>query len=250
MLKRKVLAAAVPLILIGGTGAAEASVPAAALADGAHRGRRAGPRSVRALTYVTEPLPTRARDRMGLAAHSGGEQEAMADLWRYQAAQSQIEDEMARGPRKHHRLPRWIGHVPTLVLLTDFCLLLYFLAGITDVDWASPLSVNLAFAVLLTTTVSYAFLAFVGYCLRGYKDHSRAIVPGDLASACARARGYVTGLPSARRAGPRSTATIGRRASLLSALTVGCAGPRSSWPMARRAPGRSGHRIVQPGWTG
>ena len=100
----------------------------------------------------------------------------VADVQRCQAAQrSQIEDEMARGSRKHQRLPRWIGRIPKLVLVVDFCLLLYFFAGITDVDWASPLSANLAFAVLLAamvTTLSYGFLAFAGYRLRGYKDHS------------------------------------------------------------------------------
>ena len=67
--------------------------------------------------------------------------------------------------------------------MVDFCLLLYFFAGITDVDWASPLSANLAFAVLLAamvTTLCYGFLAFAGYRLRGYKDHSGAIAFGDL----------------------------------------------------------------------
>jgi hypothetical protein len=108
----------------------------------------------------------------------------VADLRRYQAAQrAQIEDEKARGSRKHQRLPRWIGHVPRLVLLVDFCLLLYFFAGITDVDWGSPLSAPLAFAALLAamvTLLSYGFLAFSGYRLRGHKDHSGAIATGDL----------------------------------------------------------------------
>ena len=249
-LKSKVLAAAATLTLIGGFGAAEPSVPAAALADADHCGRRAGPRSAHA----------RARDRIGyLAAHFDGGQQAMADLRRYQAAQqAQTEDEMARGPRKHHRLPRWIGHVPKLVLLIDFGLLLYFFSGITDVGWASPLSANLAFAVLLAamvTTLSCGFFAYSGYQPRGYKDHSRAIISGVLASAYAlsrpRALEYVTDPLAAHRGGPRSTATIGRRAGLLSVLTVGFAGPRSS----RSAPGtcrhaRAGHRIVQPGWTG
>jgi|GEM_PF-840760 len=119
-----------------------------------------------------------------LVRHPDGGQETVADLRRCQAAQrSQIEDEMARGSRKHRRLPRWIGHVPKLVLVVDFCLLLYFFAGITDVDWASPLSADLAFAVLLAamvTTLCYGFLAFAGYRLRGYKDHSGGIAFGDL----------------------------------------------------------------------
>jgi hypothetical protein len=56
-------------------------------------------------------------------------------------------------------------------------------AGITDVDWSSPVSVSLAFAVLLAamvTTLSYGFLAFTGYRLRGYKDHSGAVALNDL----------------------------------------------------------------------
>ena len=84
-----------------------------------------------------------------LVRHPDGGQETVTDLRRYQAAQrAQIEDETARGSRKHQRLPRWIRHFPKLVLALDFGLLLYFFAGITDVNWASPLSADLAFAVL------------------------------------------------------------------------------------------------------
>ena len=119
-----------------------------------------------------------------LVRHPDGGQETVADLRRCQAAQrAQIEDEMARGSRKHRRLPRWIGHIPKLVLVVDFCLLLYFFAGITDVDWSSPLSAELAFAALLAvmvTVLCYGFLAFAGYRLRGYKDHSGGIAFGDL----------------------------------------------------------------------
>jgi len=123
------------------------------------------------------------RDR-DLVRHPDGGHETVADLQRYQAAKrAELEDERARGSRKHQRLPRWIGHIPKLVLLVDFCLLLYFFAGITDVDWTSPLSANLAFAVLLAamvTTLCYGFLAFAGIRLRSYKDHSGAIEFGDL----------------------------------------------------------------------
>jgi hypothetical protein len=119
-----------------------------------------------------------------LARHPDGGQETVADLQRYQAAQrAQIEDEKARGSRKHQRLPRWISNVPKLVLLVDFSLLLYFFAGITDVDWSSPVSADLAFAVLLAamvTTLCYGFLAFAGYRLRSFKDHSGGIAAADL----------------------------------------------------------------------
>jgi hypothetical protein len=100
-----------------------------------------------------------------------------------QAQRTQIDDDRARGSRKHHRLPRWIGRIPRLVLIVDLCLLLYFFSGITDVDWASPLSADLAFAVLLAvmvTVLSYGFLAFAGHRLRSYKDHSGAIPLDDL----------------------------------------------------------------------
>jgi hypothetical protein len=55
------------------------------------------------------------------------------------------------------------------VLFFDFILLLYFFAGITDVDWQSPLSVNLAFATVLAamvTVLTYGFLSFTGHRMR------------------------------------------------------------------------------------
>jgi hypothetical protein len=100
-----------------------------------------------------------------------------------EAQRVQIEDDRARGSRKHHRLPRWIGGIPRIVLVVDLSLLLYFFAGITDVDWSSPLSADLAFALLLAvmvTVLSYGFLAFAGHRLRSYKDHSGAIPVADL----------------------------------------------------------------------
>jgi hypothetical protein len=90
---------------------------------------------------------------------------------------------LADGSRKHGRLPRWISHIPRLVLVVDFSLLLYFFAGITNVDWGSPISASLGFAILLgvmVTTLSYGFLSFTGYRLRTYKDHSGAVVRRDL----------------------------------------------------------------------
>jgi hypothetical protein len=52
-----------------------------------------------------------------------------------------------------------------------------------------------------------------------------------------------------RRADPQDTVTAGRRANL-SVLAVGCADPGASRTVSRPAPSRTGHRIVQPGWTG
>ena len=104
---------------------------------------------------------------------------------------ARIAAELAGGSRKHLRLPKWLRRVPQLVLLVDLALLLYFFAGITDVDWQSPVSASLAFAGLLAamvTTLTYGFLAFTGYRLRAYKDHSGAIprrhLDGLTKSAC------------------------------------------------------------------
>jgi hypothetical protein len=95
----------------------------------------------------------------------------------------QISEENANGSRKHQRLPGWLKHVPKLVLLVDFILLVYFFSGVTNVDWASPMSVSLGFAALLgvmVTTLSFGFLAFTGYRLRSYKDHAGAIAHREL----------------------------------------------------------------------
>lgn len=100
-----------------------------------------------------------------------------------QAQRAQIEEDRASGSRKHQRLPRRIGRIPRVVLVADSLLLVYFFAGITDVDWASPLSADLAFAVILAamvTVLTYGFLGFAGHRLRSYKDHSGAIPFADL----------------------------------------------------------------------
>jgi hypothetical protein len=130
-------------------------------------------------------LRTRASHRSGdRVRHPDGGQRPVAEVQRDEAAaRRQIEDESARGSRKHQRLPRWIGRIPIAVLLVDFCLLLYFFSGITNVDWAAALGASLVFAVLLAgmvTVLSYGFLAFAGHRLRGYKDHSGAVAFGDL----------------------------------------------------------------------
>jgi hypothetical protein len=67
---------------------------------------------------------------------------------------AEIQDETKRGSRKHHRLPRVVGWVPYFVLASDFGLLLYFMAGITNVNWASPFSVALGFAAVLASMIT------------------------------------------------------------------------------------------------
>jgi hypothetical protein len=78
---------------------------------------------------------------------------------------------------------RWIRSIPKYVLGFDFGLLLYFFAGITNVNWASPLSLALAFAIVLAamvTLLSYGFLTFTGHRLRSHKNHAGTIHREDL----------------------------------------------------------------------
>ena len=99
------------------------------------------------------------------------------------ALAAQVNAERAQNSRKHERLPRWFRHLPRVVLVFDFLLLLYFLSGITDVNWGAPESPQLAFATALAamiTLVSYGCFAFAGDCLRAHKDHSGRIPLGSL----------------------------------------------------------------------
>lgn len=94
-----------------------------------------------------------------------------------------IQEAVRRGSKKHRRQPKWIRAIPKCVLVFDFGLLLYFFGGITNVYWANPLSMALAFAVLLAamvTVLSYGFLTYTGLMLRSYKDHDGAVVLHDL----------------------------------------------------------------------
>ena len=90
----------------------------------------------------------------------------------------QINRETALGSLKHRRLPQWQHWIPKYVLFFDFILLLYFFAGITNVDWQSPLSMNLAFATVLAamvTVLTYGFLSFTGHRMRSHKNHAGTV---------------------------------------------------------------------------
>jgi len=90
----------------------------------------------------------------------------------------QINRDTAMGSLKHRRLPRWQHWIPKIVLFFDFALLLYFFAGITDVNWQSPLSINMAFATALAgmvTVLAYGFLAFTGHRMRSHKKHAGTV---------------------------------------------------------------------------
>ena len=112
-----------------------------------------------------------------------GASHGRADQADRNALAAQVNAERARNSRKHERLPRWFRHLPRVVLVFDFLLLLYFLSGITDVNWGAPESPQLAFAVALAamiTLVSYGCFAFAGDRLRAHKDHSGRIPLGSL----------------------------------------------------------------------
>jgi hypothetical protein len=97
----------------------------------------------------------------------------------------QINRETALGSLKHRPLPRWQHGIPKLVLFFDSALLLYFFAGITNANWQSPLSVNMAFAIALAamvTVLAYGFLAFTGHRMRSYKNHAGTVHLDELDS--------------------------------------------------------------------
>jgi hypothetical protein len=141
------------------------------LAD--HDRRKRGDRRVRGLLIEAEHwMQTRVKHP------DGGERTVAQTLADEEEQRDQISHEAAMGSRKHRRLPRWQRSIPKFVLFFDFCLLLYFFAGITNVDWQSPLSMNLAFAAALAamvTVLAYGFLAFTGHRMRSHKNHAGTV---------------------------------------------------------------------------
>jgi hypothetical protein len=117
-------------------------------------------------------------------SHPDGGDCTVEEILLHETAQrTEIDQETAAGSRKHRRLPGWLRSIPKYVLGFDFALLLYFFAGITNVDWSSPLSLALAFAILLAamvTLLSYGFLSFAGHRLRSHRNHAGTIHREDL----------------------------------------------------------------------
>jgi hypothetical protein len=126
----------------------------------------------RQLAQAEDWMQTRVR-------HPDGGERTVAETHADEEEQrQQINRETALGSLKHRRLPRWQHWVPKFVLFFDFILLLYFFAGITNVDWQSPLSVNLAFATVLAamvTVLTYGFLSFTGHRMRSHKNHAGTV---------------------------------------------------------------------------
>ena len=116
--------------------------------------------------------------------HPDGGDSTVEEIQRQEKAQrDDIDQETAEGSRKHHRFVQWIRSIPKYVLAFDFGLLLYFFAGITNVNWSSPVSLALAFAVVLAamvTVLSYGFLTFTGHRLRSHKNDAGTIHREDL----------------------------------------------------------------------
>lgn len=113
----------------------------------------------------------------------GGDSPVEEIMLQEETQRDEIDRETALGSRKHRRLPRWMHSIPKYVLGFDFCLLLYFFSGITNVDWSSPLSLALAFALVLAgmvTLLSYGFLSFAGHRLRTHKNHAGTIHREDV----------------------------------------------------------------------
>jgi hypothetical protein len=111
--------------------------------------------------------------------HPDGGERTVAETQADEAEQrQQVSQERAGGSRKHRRLPRWQRWIPKFVLAFDFALLLFFFAGITNVDWQIPLSMSLVFATALAamvTVLTYGFLAFTGHRMRSYKNHAGTV---------------------------------------------------------------------------
>jgi hypothetical protein len=116
----------------------------------------------------------------------GGDSTVEGILAQEKSQRGEINDEAMANSRKHGRLPRWQRSIPRYVLLFDFGMLLYFFSGVTNVDWGSPLSLSLAFAVVLAamvTLLSYGFLSFTGHRLRAHKNHAGTIHREDVDAA-------------------------------------------------------------------
>lgn len=108
----------------------------------------------------------------------GGERTVTETRADEEEQRQQINRETDMGSRKHRRLPRWQGWIPKFVLAFDFALLLYFFAGITNVYWQNPVSMSLAFAVILAgmvTVLAYGFLSFTGHRMRSYRNHAGTV---------------------------------------------------------------------------
>ena len=107
-----------------------------------------------------------------------------------------IEADIDRGSFRHRRLPAALRRVPAMVFGADGLLLLYFFSGVTNVNWSSPFSAALVFALLLAamvTGISFAFFRFTGDRLQQYKDDTGVIPLRGLDEATTASMGLALG---------------------------------------------------------
>lgn len=138
-------------------------------------------RARRRIRTLTVRAGYRLQDRV---RHPDGGDCSVAEAMEAAKAQrAQIEQETANGSGKHGRVERWVRWIPRLVLCFDFGLLVYFFAGITNVDWSNPMSMAMSFALILAamvTGLSYGYLAFTGLRLRTHKNHAGTVDRDEL----------------------------------------------------------------------
>jgi outer membrane protein OmpA-like peptidoglycan-associated protein len=80
--------------------------------------------------------------------------------------------------RPHRRFPAALRWVPLLVFGIDALLLLNFFSGVTNVNWAKPLSaalISAGLAAVMVTGISFAFFRFTSGRLEQYKDGTGVI---------------------------------------------------------------------------
>jgi protein-S-isoprenylcysteine O-methyltransferase Ste14 len=108
----------------------------------------------------------------------GGVQTVASTVVDQDKQRAEIAADIENGSRRHRRLPRTLRRMPRLILVADGLLLLYFFSGVTNVDWSSPLSAALIFALMLAamvTGISFAFFRLAGDRLQQYKNDAGTV---------------------------------------------------------------------------
>lgn len=169
-------------------------------------------------------LRTRAGYRRGdFVAHPNGGVRTVTETVEDQDSQrAKIIAAIDAGSYRHRRLSEALHRVPVIVFICDALLLLYFFSGVTNVDWTSPLSAALTFAVILAAMVTLHQLRVLppgggpAAALQGRRRHGPAPRPrrrhhGDRRTVAGHHRGPGDAdvLQNARR-GPRCPRVIGR----------------------------------------
>lgn len=77
------------------------------------------------------------------------------------------------GTAVHRRLPRLLRRIPAVIVVADLVVLLFFTAGVFNVDPAAPVSLAgcmAALFALIGTGVAYGWLTLVGHRLKALRD--------------------------------------------------------------------------------